>query len=1334
MAFEGAAAKRAKLIASRVHWGNTGLCVSIIDQDTHGNPSQDSIGKWLSTNVTQEDAKQEPLQEDAGPLQRNPSSDDDLALGVEASLYAKQGVKTVQEFLRWSSSGPALSRWNSFSSATSGHSGPLSVMDVLNLWNDDPEEILLDLGFGCDEPDLSGRIPARFINYQSQARGINLQVFLEAQKNRLDLENPDVSNRFRQLEVLQQVTTAFSSFIGSSSSPMKATQGKDLPPEAQERRKRMGMLFRRASKKSLGQIHRNKTHGLTIPAANCVPASESQQPTPSPRDKNVCLKRVKAGSLETASLSPLAEEQGNDPDLQSQHPLVYLLSQEGAFKSAPLREGHPLAAKSFLQRKKSQGQIRESFEMEEIQSFDESSVAVSYVGGAENFVRGLMRTNSCQSDSSGFLEEPFIPLVPHLASSGSEIIKARSGFSERSADNQGSEKPESSAFSPHTDKSPIPASTMTSCGVNKYLPSSPCPSPDSTIESSSSIASASLPLSSCDLQIANTERAPNQDQSPPASIQSSSFGAISSQLPTSPHLPHSANSEICSPPTLVSPKLIKLISQTPESNKNKSFLPDSDGISFSKSTAGTQKEEDESLPLLSFHLDKANPSAPPVLDFSKLEEGFPTPSSLSYKLYIPVCQPDVSSQSHHQNDLIDPASGKISDQSEQVVSEQHSTVLPPKNRQHSHNDNNDLALSCQIQNGTNAKMNDILLEKFQRNEKQQEESEGHGPQVSQEAVVYISDTETPANLSEGSAPSPSEVESQSEMDTLVNSSIVHDDMSAKTKQNDIRKLYQKHVAGKESESPGSYICLHDQVAQAHSRDEVKPNNLIAIENLDLVFETSVDDSDNENIDLDDFFQQLDTEGRVYWAEPIQLSNPTPEASGSFEASDGSPGNLPVDSFSSTGNAIPLPLSYSANTDRGQTSRAANGSLDVPSSLTSTSQSAILNVRPSNRSVSVQMPSYLSSHIVHRKDVPYTPESKSTRLPIILPLDTSSPFRAVQSWTDLQIQRNTLTKNLSYGALHAVPNKTNLSMSCPGMTQKPAHQELFSSSPSFFHLSNNWKSQETIPEMAINCKTESVSVDTGLWPDEQEEDMNRNGNETQKKLWEGNQQDTMACCCSCDHTCCIHKSNNKEHTFGNSPYSLDELEEMLLCLQQFWSVLSNMEEQLSEDQAAVYSCLSDQDREKIRDIEELRRAVKQEAGELERQLKELAYEYDESLKMKMHRLLDEQSLLCSQLKVFLPGTVPTSSSNPMPNRTVATQCSLLPLLTAADIQSSHISDWKGWKTLKPGLDSNRQSVPGSESICDGQGGSPTKADKLDIVGFLQRLKETLHHSVNTDSSE
>lgn len=65
-------------------------------------------------------------------------------------------------------------------------------MDVLTLWQDDPEELLLDLGFGVEEPDITVKIPARFINHQSKARGINIQVFLDAQQNRIDIENPDV--------------------------------------------------------------------------------------------------------------------------------------------------------------------------------------------------------------------------------------------------------------------------------------------------------------------------------------------------------------------------------------------------------------------------------------------------------------------------------------------------------------------------------------------------------------------------------------------------------------------------------------------------------------------------------------------------------------------------------------------------------------------------------------------------------------------------------------------------------------------------------------------------------------------------------------------------------------------------------------------------------------------------------------------------------------------------------------------------------------------------------------------------------------------------------------
>lgn len=53
---------------------------------------------------------------------------------------------------------------------------------------------------------------------------------------------------------------------------------------------------------------------------------------------------------------------------------------------------------------------------------------------------------------------------------------------------------------------------------------------------------------------------------------------------------------------------------------------------------------------------------------------------------------------------------------------------------------------------------------------------------------------------------------------------------------------------------------------------------------------------------------------------------------------------------------------------------------------------------------------------------------------------------------------------------------------------------------------------------------------------------------------------------------------KGHSCMPSPQRcLDEMEEMMLYLQLFRSVLSNMEDQLSEDQAAVYSSLSDQDR-------------------------------------------------------------------------------------------------------------------------------------------------------------
>lgn len=65
------------------------------------------------------------------------------------------------------------------------------------LWEKDPVEILLDLGFGTEEPDVCTKIPSRFLSGASVAKGINIRVFLEAQKQRMDIERPNLYGKER---------------------------------------------------------------------------------------------------------------------------------------------------------------------------------------------------------------------------------------------------------------------------------------------------------------------------------------------------------------------------------------------------------------------------------------------------------------------------------------------------------------------------------------------------------------------------------------------------------------------------------------------------------------------------------------------------------------------------------------------------------------------------------------------------------------------------------------------------------------------------------------------------------------------------------------------------------------------------------------------------------------------------------------------------------------------------------------------------------------------------------------------------------------------------------
>lgn len=650
----------------------------------------------------------------------------------------------------------------------------------------------------------------------------------------------------------------------------------------------------------------------------------------------------------------------------------------------------------------------------------------------------------------------------------------------------------------------------------------------------------------------------------------SASGGLLSLLPSSPYLPPSAPFDFHCPSSLASPPLIESLSQSPVNNQKDSLFPESVGMCLSVPPTYTQKEKKETPSSLSFQLDKDNFLAPPalVLESSKFENGCATLSCLSPNCFIPVCQSALSSQSHDPDGLIDPAVGKISNLTEQSISQQ--------DRPYFHDDNTDSAPASPFQDVICVKVDHLSLDledtlqrngkeevegerkdtlqrngkgevncekkdTLQRNGKREVEGERHTDTVqTREAIVYISDTESSAGLSEGSKLLSKEVCNQTEIDPQVPSFSLHDELSTETKPEELKKVCQMGINGSESESPRSSLVLHDKVPESHNRSELEPKDLVEIESLDLVFQTSVDGSEGENGDVDDFFQQLDTEGRIYWAEPILVSNPTPvlEESCSFEVSDGSPGNAAgpsgLNSFSSTGRAMHLSLSSSTAMDSDQTSRSATASSNTHSSLTLApfpSPSATPDCKPSNRSVTVQMSSSPTSHIIHRKDVPYMTDSKRTLLPSILPLDTTTPFHAVKSWTDLQIQRNTLTKKLSHGALHIVPDEVTKSTGASESTQR--RTLIFSPFSSFPPLSNDWQSHDCLPRVARNYCTVSVSVDKGLWPDE-DEDMDRNGNEEEEKLWtKTNQTATMACCCSCDHQCCCtQKGYSKEHSLSN----------------------------------------------------------------------------------------------------------------------------------------------------------------------------------------------------------
>ncbi|XP_059116770.1 protein ITPRID2 isoform X2 [Peromyscus eremicus] len=437
-----------------------------------GNVPNEKIAIWLKDCRTPLGASLDEQSSGAlkGVLVRNGGSfEDDLSLGAEANHLHEPGaqVENCNNILAKERRLQFHQKGRSMNSTGSGKSSGTvsSVSELLELYEEDPEEILYNLGFGRDEPDIASKIPSRFFNSSSFARGIDIKVFLSAQMQRMEVENPNyaLTSRFRQIEVLTTVANAFSSLysqvsgtplqrIGSMSSVTSTKEATDSPPPL-TRSNTANRLMKTLSKLNLC-VDKTEKEGSPSPAGEkgkslSISLAEDSGSKNDPKLQKVMKKKESSSTLATVteevsgSLSTItdsvdadrlseeadrnishkkeSEQSKETPSLENQLlqkpavPESDLGCDVSMSRHCELRNAHastsdkePCAPLAIPFIRNIMTQQKDSFEMEEVQSTEGEAPhvpATCQLGLAKSKRDHLLRTASQHSDSSGFAED-----------------------------------------------------------------------------------------------------------------------------------------------------------------------------------------------------------------------------------------------------------------------------------------------------------------------------------------------------------------------------------------------------------------------------------------------------------------------------------------------------------------------------------------------------------------------------------------------------------------------------------------------------------------------------------------------------------------------------------------------------------------------------------------------------------------------------------------------------------------------------------------------------------------------------------------------------------------